>query len=128
MLASQRGRTGKDPSPDLVPRPPSPLGEGCGLLGAPPHSSMISLSLGERGDRKAVGEGSLPNARHASRNLLPELSNFFCLPGRAGGLPPWLAQTYNLQKLLAPGRGRPHLAAFPVGHCVMLFMDFHSFL
>jgi hypothetical protein len=50
---------GKDPSPDLVPRPPSPLGEGCSVLGAPPRTSIIALSVGERGDRKAVGEGSL---------------------------------------------------------------------
>src|SRR5271157_3722167 len=47
--------TSRDPSPDLVPRPPSPLGEGCGPLGAPPRTSIIALSLGERGDRKAEG-------------------------------------------------------------------------
>ena len=91
----------RDPSPDLVPRPPSPLGEGRSLLSAPPRASMISLSLGERGDRKAEGaprsaggggEGSFPIARHASRNLLPELSNFYCLPGRAGGSPNGLAE------------------------------------
>src|SRR5271157_4781310 len=67
---------GKDPSPDLVPRPPSPLGEGCGPLGAPPHISIIALSLGERGDRKAVGEGSFPNAQHPWRSPVPELLNF----------------------------------------------------
>src|SRR5208337_4263645 len=54
---SPRGNE-KDPSPDLVPRPPSPLGEGCSLHGARPRTSIIALSLGERGDRKAVGEGS----------------------------------------------------------------------
>jgi hypothetical protein len=35
---------------------------------------------------------------------------------------------YDLQELLPPGLGRPHLAAFPVGHFVMLFMNFHGFL
>ena len=36
----------------------------------------FSLSLGERGTRKAGGEGSLP-----------EVSNLYCHPGRAGGSP-----------------------------------------
>ena len=90
MLSPQRGRE-KDPSPDLVPRPPSPLGEGWGFLGAPPHVYIIALSLGERGDRKAVGEGSFPNARRPSRNVLPDLSNYCCHPGRAGGSPNGLA-------------------------------------
>src|SRR5208337_4597431 len=96
MLAPQRGR-GKQ-RPLTRPRPSATLSprRGCGLLGAPPHTLIIALSLGERGDRKAEGaprfagcggEGSFPNARHPSRNLLPELSNFYCLPGRAGGSP-----------------------------------------
>src|SRR5271165_7507165 len=54
ILAPQRGRE-KDPSPDLVPRPPSPLGEGWGLLGAPPHPTIISLSLGRGGTARRRG-------------------------------------------------------------------------
>jgi len=65
-----------------------------------PHPSIIALSLGERGDRKAEGaprsarrggEGSFPNAPHPPTNLRPELSTFYCLPGRAGGSPDGLA-------------------------------------
>src|SRR5208337_4969913 len=47
---------------------------------------------------RGTGEGSFPNARDPARNLIPELSNLDCLPGRAGGSsnglefqpsPPW---------------------------------------
>ncbi len=57
-------------------------------------------SFGEKGaaTRRASrftgrgGEGSFPNARYTSRNLLPQLSHFPCLPGRAGGSPTGLGR------------------------------------
>src|SRR5271167_4611766 len=74
MWAPQRGR--RNPSSDLVPRPPSPQGRRKKQFGFP-------LSLGERGTRKA--EGAPRFACRGGEGSLPELSNFYCHPGRTGG-------------------------------------------
>src|SRR5271167_4326215 len=81
MWAPQRGR--RNPSSDLVPRPPSPQGRRKKQFGFP-------LSLGERGTRKA--EGAPRFACRGGEGSLPELSNFYCHPGRAGGPPYRLAR------------------------------------
>jgi hypothetical protein len=73
--------------------PPLPRGEGeCIFARTPARPTMIfALSTGERGDRKAVGEGSFPNLPHPSRISLPERSNICCHPGKSGGSPNELA-------------------------------------
>jgi hypothetical protein len=95
MLAPQRGRDKRRPL--TRPRPSATLSpqEGGGLLGAPLHTLIIALSLGERGDRKAEGaprfagcggEGSFPHARHPSRNLLPGAVKLLLPPRQSRGV------------------------------------------
>jgi hypothetical protein len=67
MIVALKGADQETPHP--VPlRGTTPHGEGCGLLGAPPRTSMIALSRGERGNRQAVSEVSSCNAWHAQES------------------------------------------------------------
>jgi hypothetical protein len=88
-LSSAADALPKRPLTHRLAVPPLPRGEGeCIFARTLARPTMIfALSIGERGDRKAVGEGSFPNIRHPSRILLPELSNIYCHPGKAGGSP-----------------------------------------
>ena len=65
-----------------------------------PPTMIFALSPGERGDRMAVGEGSFPNIPHPSRILLPELSNLYCHPGKAGESPNGLGGILRLRRQL----------------------------
>jgi len=66
---------------DKTPHPPSfvghPLPRGEGEL---PLIFPFPLPPGEGGERSEPGEGAV-------KHLFPELSNFYCHPGRAAGTP-----------------------------------------
>jgi hypothetical protein len=77
-----------------LPRGPSRkgfLGNSCaenkGFMVQETAKNLVSGRVSSAYAARRWMRGSLPNARHASSNLLPELSNFNGLPGGAGGAP-----------------------------------------
>ena len=97
----------RDPSPDLVPRPPSPHGRGeNSSRDAARPTPHLPSPRGEGGPRHAfspAGAGQVRGLFPVTQSLLQKMSNSYCLPGRAGGYPNALASLRPRHSSLVPG-------------------------
>ena len=100
-LAPQRGlraivplrqstRRDQDPSPALVPRAPSPLGEGCS-----PRVDTSPLPWGEGARGTRAGEGSPKNLPERWKCPPQELPNSSSSPRQSRGIYLWIRSRHN---------------------------------